>query len=139
MKKAILYLFFLLFSIPSFAQEGLGLIPDKDKELLNNLYHIMHMPNGTHKIYNGRGSSVFDVLYTIKVSEDKWIVYKGGTESSFDILYSVTYSNDTYRVHKGDPMSLLNVIYKVKVTDAGMDVYKGDSSFDLIYSYRRER
>lgn len=115
------------------------LIPDKDKELLNNLYHIMHIPNGTHKIYNGHGSSIFDVLYTIDVSKDKWIVYKGGIQSSFDMLYSLTFSNETYKVHKGDPMSFLNIIYMVKITDVGMDVYKGDSSFNQIYSYKHSR
>lgn len=139
MKKVIIYLLFLLFSVTTFAQNGLNLIPDKDKGLLSNLYHIMHLPGGTHKIYNGQGNSVFDVLYTIEVSKDKWIVYEGGTKGLLNMLYSVVFSDNTYRVHKGDPMSLLNIIYKVKLTDDGIEVYKGDSSFDIIYSYERER
>ncbi len=74
------------------AQGGLSAIPDADEELLGNLGRLMYLPQGTHKIYNGRGNSLFDVRYTIEVTADTWKVYKGGSQSMFDVCYTVVRS-----------------------------------------------
>lgn len=140
MKKYLLFIFFSILTYSVSAQHGQGLdkIPEVDKELLSNLYHMMRLPEGTHKIYNGEGRTTFDVLYTIVISKDKWIVYKGGTQISFDILYSVVYKDNEYRVCKGDPNFRSNILYTVKLKDRGLEVYKGDSTFSgLIYTYER--
>lgn len=137
MKRTILIVLLLFAGWTTSAQSGLGVIPDGDRELLANLGRIMMMPQGTHKIYNGRGSGVFDVLYTIDVTDDTWKVYTGGTKSMFDVLYTVVRSSEGYKVYKGDSNSMFNIIYTVKNTRDGIEVYKGDSTFssDLIYTY----
>lgn len=141
MRRFILFMAVaILFPFTGMAQHGREHgIPEHDKELLYNVSRIMQMPEGTHKLYNGRGSSVFDVLYTIKVTDTKWTVYKGGTESVFDILYSVERKSDGYKIYKGDSDSVFNIIYTVRETRDGFEVYKGDSVFDMVYSYRRNR
>ena len=100
MKKYILLALLPLCGFAASAQDGGESIPARDKELFGYIYSIMQMPNGTHKIYNGKGTSVFDVLYTIEADDNKWVVYKGGTKSYFDILYTVERSSDGYKIYK---------------------------------------
>ena len=41
-------------------------VPKADRELIYNVVTIMNMPEGVHRIYNGKGSTMFDVVYTIR-------------------------------------------------------------------------
>ncbi len=102
----------------------------------------MNLPEGTHKIYNGKGNTVFDVLYTIRCKKDEWTVYKGGTTSVFDALYTITLSDKgsyTYRIYKGGTKSVFDILYSIEYGRDGMKIYKGDSfSVNLLYSYTRD-
>lgn len=116
---------------------GRSVMPSFDRELFGNLIGIMRLPKGTHKIYNGTGSTMFDVLYTIEVTDDKRTVYKGGMKSVFDILYSIERSGNIYRIYKGGT-SRFDVIYTIEKDRDGFKVYKGDSRFwGLLYSYEK--
>lgn len=138
MKKYLLLALFPLFGLAASAQDNGENTPTGDKELFGYIHSIMRMPNGTHKIYNGKGTSVFDVQYTIEADDNKWVVYKGGTKSYFDILYTVERSSDGCKIYKGSSNSVFNILYTIKRTDKGFKVYKGNSFFDLIYSYERD-
>ncbi len=138
MKKYLLFVLLPLFGLAASAQDNGESVPTGDKELFGYIHSIMQTPNGTHKIYNGRGTSVFDVLYTIEADDNKWTIYKGGTQSYFDILYTVERSDDGCKIYKGSPSSVFNILYTIKRTDKGFNVYKGSSLFDLIYSYERD-
>lgn len=139
MRNILLIILFSLSAITLSAQDNKQGIPDADKELLSNIHRIMLLPEGTHKIYNGTGNTVFDVLYTIEISKNKWVVYKGGTQNYFDIIYSVEHSDGKYKIYKGSSDSVFNVIYTIKETGKGFEIYKGDSvaPYDLLYSYER--
>lgn len=124
------------------AQDWMGMIPEADRELLTNLGQVMYLPQGTHKIYNGQGNTVFDVLYTIDVADGTWKVYKGGTKSTFDALYSIVRDTEGYKVYKGDSNSMFNILYMLKTTPDRIEVYKGGDSGvfpKLLYSYERNR
>lgn len=108
-----------------------------DRELRGYLNHIMRLPEGTHKIYNGQGSTVFDVLYTIEISDNKRVIYKGGTKSSFDILFAIEHTGNLCKIYKGSN-SPFNIIYTIETSDNGFKVYKGNTSaFGMLYSYER--
>lgn len=138
MKKYFFLILFPLFGLAASAQENGENTPARDKELFGYIHSIIQMPSGTHKIYNGKGTSVFDVLYTIEADDNKWTVYKGGTKSYFDILYTVERSSDGCKIYQGSSNSVFNILYTIKRTDKGFKVYKGNSLFDLIYSYQRD-
>ncbi len=94
MKKFLFLIVSLVLAISVSAQNWRKLpIPEADRDLICNLVRIMNLPEGTHKIYNGKGNTVFDVLYTIRCKKDEWTVYKGGTTSVFDALYTITLSD----------------------------------------------
>ena len=100
----------------------------------------MNMPEGTHRIYNGKGSTIFDVVYTIRCRKGEWVVYNGGMESVFDALYTVTADGKgTYTIYKGGMKSVFDILYRLEYTDRGMKLYKGDSfSVNPIYTYERD-
>ncbi len=139
MRKSFFLILLLLCGVVLQAQEH-DLIPSPDRDLFARISRIIHLPQGTHKIYNGKGSSVFDVLYTIVAAPASWTVYKGGTKSVFDILYSVKRSGNNYLIYKGSSDSSFNILYTIKLTGRGYEIYKGNStfSFDLLYSYERD-
>ncbi len=143
MKKILFLIVSLVLAISVSAQNWRKLpIPEADRDLICNLVRIMNLPEGTHKIYNGKGNTVFDVLYTIRCKKDEWTVYKGGTTSVFDALYTITLSDKgsyTYRIYKGGTKSVFDILYSIEYGRDGMKIYKGDSfSVNLLYSYTRD-
>lgn len=143
MKKILILAATALLATTALAQDWRKLpIPEKDRDLICNLSRIMAMPQGTHKIYNGKGNTVFDVLYTIRCRKNEWTVYKGGTQSVFDALYTITVSDEgkhTYKLYKGGSKSMFDILYSIEYGRDGIRIYKGDSfGTNLIYSYERE-
>jgi len=142
MKKLLISILSLVWAVSLSAQEWRKLpIPEADRDLICNLVRIMNMPQGTHKIYNGKGNTVFDVIYTIRCKKDEWTVYEGGTASVFDALYTITLSDKgayTYRIYKGGTKSVFDILYSIEYGRDGMKIYKGDSlGVNLLYSYTR--
>lgn len=143
MKRILLIMLFAAFALSAAAQERRkSPIPEADRDLICNLSRIMSMPQGVHKIYNGKGNTVFDVLYTIRCKKNEWTVYKGGTQSVFDALYTVTLSDGgthTYKIYKGGTKSVFDILYSIEYERDRIKIYKGDSfGVHLLYSYERE-
>lgn len=115
-------------------------VPKADRELIYNVVMIMNMPEGVHRIYNGKGSTVFDVVYTIRCRKNEWVVYEGGMESMLDALYTITSDGKgTCTIYKGGMKCRFDILYMVEYTDRGMKLYKGDSfGVNPIYTYERD-
>lgn len=140
-RRILLSVIFVVSAAVAAAQDwGRLPIPKADRELIYNVVKIMNMPEGTHRIYNGKGSTIFDVVYTIRCRKGEWVVYNGGMESVFDALYTVTADGKgTYTIYKGGMKSVFDILYRLEYTDRGMKLYKGDSfSVNPIYTYERD-
>ncbi len=116
------------------------LVPTEDRAFFREIPGIMKIKPGTHTIYNGKGTSYFDIEYTIEVTSDQWTVYEGGRKTSFDLRYRIEKKGDIYRICKNGS-SVFDVLFSVKITPGGYTVYKGHTTtvFDRIYSYEGDR
>ena len=139
--RLVMSLMFTVAAITLSAQEwGRLPIPKADRELIYNVVRIMNMPEGKHCIYNGKGNTMFDVVYTIRCRKNEWVVYEGGMESMLDALYTITSDGKgTYTIYKGGMKTMFDILYRMEYTDRGMKLYKGDSfSVNPIYTYERD-